>query len=137
LNSARNEKIFTGATSQAQEILDDALGGEFDLIFCNNLDHARMLLAEPVSAIICTVRFDGSRMFDLLRYVRANPATRSIPFVGLRVLQGALPIHEVAAATTAARLLGANDFVDFCTWMHDLGNEAAYQKLRATVRQFL
>lgn len=137
MNSTRNSRIFIGTSPQAQGIIGNALGSEFDLIFCNSLDHARTLLPGSVNVIACTVRFDGSRMFDLLRYVRSNPATRSIPFVGLRVLQGALPIHEVAAATTAARLLGANEFVDFCSWMNDLGDEAASEKLRVTIRQFL
>lgn len=137
LNSTRNSRIFVGVSPQAQEIVSNALGGEFELIFCNSLDHARTLLLKPVDVIACTVRFDGSRMFDLLRYVRSNPPTMSIPFIGLRVTQGALPIHEVAAATTAARLLGANEFADFRSWMTDLGEEAASEKLRATIRQFL
>lgn len=110
---------------------------EFDLTHCDNLEQAKLLLAEPTDLILCTVMFDGSRMFDLLRYVKTNPDTRSIPFVAIRVVQGALPFHEVAAATAAVKLLGADEFVDMHSWLHEMGEEPAFERLRATIRQLL
>lgn len=137
MKSSQPRKIFVGAKPQSREILGGALACEFDLTHCDNLEQAKLLLAEPMDLILCTVLFDGSRMFDLLRYAKTNPDTKSIPFVAIRVVQGALPFHEVAAATAAVKLLGAEEFVDMHTWLRVMGEDAAFEKLRATLRQLL
>lgn len=137
MKSPQPRKIFFGAKPQARKILGGALECEFDLTHCDNLEQAKVLLAEPIDLILCTVMFDGSRMFDLLRYAKSNPDTRSIPFVAIRVIQGALPFHEVAAATAAVKLLGADEFVDMHTWLREMDQETAFEKLRSTIRQFL
>ena len=137
MKNAQIKKIFVGANPLAGKILGGALAPEFDLTHCDNLDHAKSLLIKPMDLILCTVLFDGSRMFDLLRYVKENPATKSIPFVGIRVFQGTLPFHEVAASRAAVKLLGGNEFLDMYTWMSELGEEQAFEKLRATIHQLL
>lgn len=131
------KKILVAGKPQAKEILCTALEPEFELIFCHNLEQAKLLLDEPVDLIICTVLFDGSRMFELLRYVKANPPTKSIPFVGARTTKGALPLYEVETAMKAAKLLGAEEFVDLYAWIDQLGDEPAYEKFRATIRGLL
>lgn len=130
-------KILVAAKKQAQEVLRNALEPEFDLIFCENLEQAKLKLKGPVDLIMCTVLFDGSRMFEFLRHVRANPATGLVPFVGARAVKGTLPLHEVDTTRIAAKLLGANDFIDLCSWIGDMGENHAFEKLRATVRQLL
>ena len=137
MKSPQPKKIFVGAKPQARKILGDALACEFDLTHCDNLEQAKLLLAKPMDLILCTVMFDGSRMFDLLRYAKTNPETKSIPFVAIRVVQGALPVHEVTAATTAVKLLGGDEFLDMHSWLHDMGEEAAFEKLCGAIRKFL
>ena len=137
MKSAQIKKIFVGANPLARKILGSALAPEFDLMHCDNLDQAKPLLMKPVDLILCTVLFDGSRMFDLLRYVKNNPAAESIPFVGIRVVQGTLPFHEVVASRAAVKLLGGDEFLDMYTWMNELGEDRAFEKLRTTIHQLL
>jgi response regulator RpfG family c-di-GMP phosphodiesterase len=137
LKSTQKKKIFIARKKPPGDILCKALEHEFDLIFCDSLEQAKLLLEEPVDLIFCTMLFDGSRMFELLRYVKANPATKSIPFVGARVAKGTLPLYEVETAMKATKLLGAKEFVDLHTWINQLGEEQAFEKLRTTIRQLL
>jgi DNA-binding response OmpR family regulator len=131
------KKILVAATPPVQEILRDALEDEFDIILCGNLEQAKQLLNKPVDLVICTVLFDDSRMFDFLRYAKTNPVTKSIPFICARARRGSLPHNEVKTFMKAAKVLGADEFVDIHAWINELGAERAFDELRATIRRYL
>ncbi len=131
------KKILVAGKKQAQEILRNALEPEFNLTVCDSMEQAKLELCRPVNLIVCTVLFDGSRMFEFLRHVKSMPGTQTIPFVGARAIKGALPLHEFDTARTAAKLLGADEFVDLCSWIEDMGEQQAFERMRGTVRRLL
>jgi hypothetical protein len=90
---------------------------------------AEHLLGERTfDLIICTIVFDESKMFDLLRLAKTTPQWHRIPFVCARVRRQILssPIALEAIAFTC-RELGAVAFLDIADYQVDpereLGDE--------------
>lgn len=55
------------------------------LLFAHTLDNAREITSKVnVDLIICGAEFDESRMFDLLKLIKSDPAERPKPFVCFR-----------------------------------------------------
>ena len=100
-------------------------------------DALRRLGAGGISLVLCDVEFDDSRMFDLLRYVRAEPSTRGIPFLCVRTRQGELAPAVVEGLDIASRALGGAGFVDLVRLRRDLGEDAAASELRRLVADHL
>jgi hypothetical protein len=59
---------------------------DHELSCADNLQQAERLLCErPFDLIVCTVFFDESRMFDLLRFAKSEVEWAQIPFVCVRL----------------------------------------------------
>ena len=85
--------------------------------------------------VIVGMRFDESRMFDLLRYVRSQARYRALPVVCLRVNANMLAGLTVAGVKLAARELGADLFLDFQAFPDDpAGNAAIRSAIDAVIR---
>jgi CheY-like chemotaxis protein len=94
-------------------MLERMLAGH-ELSCPETLDEATQLLRErDFDLIVCTVYFDESRMFDLLRLVKASPEWRRIPFVCARLRRHVLdsPIALEGVAFTC-KALGAAAFLN-------------------------
>jgi CheY-like chemotaxis protein len=106
-------KILVAASPAPRAIVERILAGH-DLSCAGDMAQAEKLLTEEAfDLIICTVVFDESRMFDLLRLAKANPERRSIPFVCARVREHILRSPSVVKATAfTCGALGAQAFVD-------------------------
>jgi CheY-like chemotaxis protein len=81
---------------------------------------AEQLLRERTfDLILCTIVFDESKMFDLLRLAKSKPEWRRIPFVGARVRSHIL-ISPTAlrAAVLTCRMMGAT-FLDIADYQVD------------------
>src|SRR5204862_6742334 len=78
-------KILVAASSEPRAILDRLLAGH--ALSCpDTLAQAERLLRDrPFDMIVCTVFFDESRMFDLLRLAKSRPGWERIPFVCVRL----------------------------------------------------
>lgn len=95
-------------------VMLSGLNKHFELIPCTTLDTARTALRkQAIDLIIAGIHFDESRMFDLLRYVQADPATNAIPVLCVKVLDDQIASTFLQAAAIASQALGAHDFVDF------------------------
>jgi CheY-like chemotaxis protein len=85
------------------------------------MEHAeRLLRADQFDLIVCTVLFDDSRMFDLLRMAKSRHEWQQIPFVCVRVRSHVLSdriAREAAAFTCHA--LGAVAFLDIDDYKAD------------------
>jgi DNA-binding response OmpR family regulator len=97
-----------------------------DVTFAHTLHEAAALL-ERISfdGVLIGVHFDESRMFDLLRYVRAAPRNAATPVLcvlGRRFESAAIGIEGLAIAT---RALGANHFVDLSKYADEREADAA------------
>jgi hypothetical protein len=73
------------------------------------------------------VRFDESRMIDLLKAAKAEPATRDTPFVCFRLTPFSLAMRKAIEITVLA--LGALAFVDLSTLDKDADREASLRDL--------
>jgi DNA-binding response OmpR family regulator len=105
-----------------------------ELSFVHTLAEAKRALArDDYDLIIMGVHFDESRMFDLLRQVRADERYQATPVVCVASQRFDTPI-SVEGLEIAARALAADAFVDFARYGdHDAGNAA----IRAVVERLL
>jgi response regulator RpfG family c-di-GMP phosphodiesterase len=105
-----------------------------ELVLAESLAQAEQVLSDRKPDLICcTVVFDESRMFDLLRVAKAKPEWRSIPFLCTRVrshvLRSAAARRNVAFTCGA---LGAEAFLDLADYKTDPERE-----MRAAIESFL
>lgn len=131
----RPKKILVAVRPQDLQLVAGALGSGFDIIICHTLKEAVAALDAGVGLIACGVHFDRGAMFDLLRAAKDRPETAGLPFY---LLLGEGSGHSEAVLQgirSAARLLGATGFTDLSRLRQDLGEQAAYERLRAAVRE--
>jgi PleD family two-component response regulator len=102
--------------------------------FVRTLGEAKRALdREEYDLIIIGVHFDESRMFDLLRQVRADERYRAKPVVCVATQRFGTPI-SLEGLEIATRALAANAFIDFAKHGdYDAGNAA----IRGVVERFL
>jgi hypothetical protein len=123
------KRILIVLTPLSAPLLADILGADFELIFSNSIDHSQSLLEESVDLAACDTHFDDCRMFDLLRLVKAGPRTRPIPFLCLRVVEGALDQTLYQSVDIASSALGAAVFIDLFDLKRRSGEEQAQRRL--------
>ena len=88
-----------------------------------------------IAMIICTVYFDESRMFDLLRIAREKFA--AIPFVCCRLFESGLSQISAKHLAVAAETLGAAAFIDMPQLVRGSGGPATDQDFRSRVLAYL
>ena len=91
---------------------------DFDAKFVDTIVQAQSELAtKRYDVILIAVRFDESRMFDFLRYLKSDPSLSSVPVICYRSARRALAATDMGRLSVelAARALGAYDFVDILT----------------------
>jgi hypothetical protein len=114
-------KLIVAASSEPRAILERILAGH-ELSCPQTLDEVEKMLREHhFDLIVCTVFFDESRMFDLLRMVKSRPEWKGIPFVCARLRRHVLDARiarEGVAFTCKA--LGAAAFLDVADFNTDL-----------------
>jgi CheY-like chemotaxis protein len=90
------------------------------------------LAAQRYDVILVAVRFDESRMFDFLRYLKSHESLSAVPVICYRSARRALAATELGRMSVelAARALGAREFVDLLT---DPDIERGNAKMREAV----
>lgn len=127
------KRIIVAASSEAHACIRATLEGHFSFAIAGTLNAARAFLAAPADLVVCTLDFDEGRIFDLLRYVKSMPETRGIPFICVNssdVLSGAL----LQSVQVACEALGAQEFVQMAQWRRRLGDQRAFEKMRALLQ---
>ena len=106
-------KILIAASPEPRAIVERILAGH-ELSCVGTMAQAEKLLCESnFDLIVCTIVFDESRMFELLRFAKARPESERIPFVGARVRGHILRSPTTIEATAfTCRELGAAAFLD-------------------------
>jgi CheY-like chemotaxis protein len=135
LKAKHPKRILIAVTPSSTPLLSQILGSTFELIFSTSLHHAQAQLNEGVDLVACDIHFDDCRMFDLLRLSKANPATRQIPFLCLKVVEGVLDQALYQSVDIASSALGAAGFVDLFQLKQDGGDEQAHKNLIRIIRQ--
>jgi hypothetical protein len=123
-------KVLFATSSPSESITLQILKEAFDVVPVTSRSEAHEKLAEPFDIIVCGSLFDESRMFDLLRYCKAMPHTRNIPFVCIKGRGGKLDDLAYEGVAIALKALNADGFVDFNRWTSQYGAEGASEKLR-------
>jgi len=126
-------RILVAASPEPRAIVERILAGH-ELSCAETMAQAEQFLRERTfDLIICTIVFDDSKMFDLLRLAKSRPEWQRIPFVGAGVRSRILrsPTALRAAAFTCGTL-GAEAFLDVADYQVDPERE-----MRETIERFL
>ncbi len=127
--------ILVALRPGVRQKFEDAIGeAEHDIVFCHTFEHAKGLLAtQPIDAVVATLQFDESRMFELLRTVRAHQDHKTKPFVAVRLTCGGLPDEVIRTVMRSAIICGADAAVDYSSIETCSGVSAANLALRAAL----
>jgi hypothetical protein len=100
------------------------------ITYVDTIEQAVEALARPYDAILIAVRFDESRMFDLLRYLADKGISKNTPVVCYRSRPGPVTSTLLAlqAIQVASRSLGA-EFFDLESYPDEADGNAAIRAL--------
>jgi hypothetical protein len=109
-----------------------AIFHDCDATFVDTMAEAQVALAQPYDVLLIAVRFDESRMFDLLRYLKSHGTLSRLPVICYRSSRRSLIATPLArqGVQLASCALGASDFVDLVA---DRDTERANQRFREAV----
>lgn len=113
-------KIMIASAPGAREIAERILAGH-DVTSTETLAQAKKcLLTQTYDLIICTISFNESRMFDLLRFVQSEPMLKPIPFICAAVKSTILK-HPIALEGVKHSCLemGAISFLNISDYQKD------------------
>ena len=124
------KRILVADTSDSDRRLSAILGGH-DLVFARTMGEAQRLLAQQqFDLVMIGVHFDDSRMFDLMRHVRAGGHHADKPVACVRshrfVSAAAISLEGLQIA---ARALACNLFLDLTKYPDDAHGNAEVRKL--------
>lgn len=91
------------------------------VIGAETIDSAVLALHQGVDAILCGIHLEESRMFDLLRVVKADPRFRAVPFKCFRDLESELPPTFLESLDISCKALGAIGFIDMYRLKQQVG----------------
>ena len=131
LDPASLPKIVVACTPESRPVLAEVLQGIAQPVMALSEGDAMRSIDRDVRLVLCTLRFDESRMFDFLATARERFA--DVPCVCCRVGETHLPEHSLHAAFEAALKLGATDVIDFFALESAQGRKAAIDVFRAQV----
>lgn len=113
-------KILVASVPEGQSLLKDTFAGKHDLHIVETMSQAEAALAESelkppqkgssFDLVVCSVHFDDSRMFELLKYIRDTGHFDNLPFLVITSKSGLLPLDTTTRI--AAELLGAAGFLE-------------------------
>jgi len=110
-------KILVAASVEPRAVVKRLLVGH-ELSCAGTMAEAEKLLCERTfDLIVCTIVFDESKMYDLLRLAKSRPDWEAIPFVCARVRAHILRSSSASeAAALTCRELGAVAFLDIANY---------------------
>ena len=126
-------RFLVAASPEPRAVVERILAGH-ELSCAETMAQAEQFLSErTLDLIICTIVFDDSKMFDLLRLAKSTPEWQRVPFVAGRVRAHIL--RSPTAVRTVAftcRTLGAEAFLDISDYHVDPEGE-----MREAIERFL
>jgi hypothetical protein len=134
LPERQRPRVLVACTPEGFPVLHGILGDAVELVPVHSEEEALRRLARDarVALLLCSMRFDDSRMLDLVRdAVVGHPR---IPCVCCRVNPGShLSDESLHGAFVAAGFLGAQEFIDLPELEAALGAPRARERFRAIV----
>lgn len=123
-------RILAADVPQGIQTLRNVLTAEAEIVVASTMEEAMSLLKGGADLIVCGIHFDESRMFDLLRVAKADPATRPIPFLCFRDMESELAQPVLESLQIACNALGAVAFVDLFQLRSVYGVREAHERFR-------
>lgn len=126
-------RILVAAAPEPRAVVERILSGH-ELSHAETMAQAEHLLREQsFDLIICTIVFDGSRLFELLQLAKSRPEWQRIPFVGARVRPTLVRSSAALRATAfTCGTLGAEAFLDIADYQVDPERE-----MREAIERFI
>ncbi len=109
------------------------VGADAEIATARSVDEALRKLHPRPDAVVCSVRFDESRMFDFLAALRDAPLRPHPRVACLRASPPPLAPAIRGVIEKALEALGIRTFVDFPELLARAGEEEAYRRLRAAI----
>jgi hypothetical protein len=103
------------------------------LCIVTTVDQAVDAFHPDLDLIICGLHFDTGRMYELLRCAKSSPKVKNIPFLTVQLTGGILPYGVFKSMECAFGLLGGDLLVQVDKWRIEVGDEAAFARLRDVV----
>jgi hypothetical protein len=112
-------RILTAVAPDTEERVRRILSGH-DVLFVNDLDAAEAALEDNgLKLIFVGARFDESRMFDLLEYIRRHAELKKIPIVAAIIAPTRMSSETVAGLAHTTKIFGASVFVNLNDFSDD------------------
>ena len=128
-----NKKVLVADVPETHARLAAVLDGA-EVRFVATLGEAmRALAEEDFGLVVISVHFDDSRMFDLLRAVRAGGRNAQAPVLCVRLRRLAFATLTPQALEVTVKALRGNGYVDLTAFANDDGGNAAIRQLLETV----
>ena len=123
-------RVLLAARPDARVPFRHAINGDAEVIEAETMAEAIAKLngKVPVDLVCCTLFFDESRMFDLLRWVKSK--FPHIPVICARALRKDIPRISLEAVRIATSTLGAATFIDIPSLEDADGSEKTNERLR-------
>jgi hypothetical protein len=126
-------QILVADVSAGLATIRNVLGVDVDLVHATTIFQATKLLRQETDMILCGIHFDESRMFDLLRVVKADIQYRKIPFLCFRDLESDLERTLFESLEISCKALGAEKFVDLWALKKKFGVSKADEEFRRII----
>jgi len=126
--------ILCAVAPDTEERVRRILAGH-DLHFVRDVHAAEEALKnEGIGLVVVGARFDESRMFDLLDYIRKNAENKKIPIVAAIIGVTAMRKETVAGLAHTTKIFGASVFLNLNDFADD---ETENTRLRLIVNALL
>ena len=113
-------RILVAASPEPRAVVERILAGH-ELSCAETVAQAEQFLRDQTfDLLLCTIVFDESKMYDLLRLAKSKPEWQRIPFIGVRVRPNILRSPTALRDTAfTCRTLGAEAFLDIADYQAD------------------
>ena len=116
---SRVPRILTAVAPDTEERVRRILEGH-DVLFVNDIASAqRALESDGPALVFIGARFDDSRMFDLLEYIRQGAEHKKIPIVAAVVATTRMSKSTIQGLAYATKIFGASVFVNLNDFADD------------------
>jgi CheY-like chemotaxis protein len=130
-------RVLVAGTELAIATCERILEGEAQVIAARSVAQALERLDPAPDLIICSVRFDESRMFDFLEALQQLRDRCRAPVLCCRIVPEPLSPAMHRSIETAAKALGVKAFMDMDTEIRLHGTAEAAQRLRSLIHAHL
>ena len=125
--------ILVAGTPNAIRTAQDVLGPSYGYRVALSVEEAIGMLSSGIDLIVCSVSFDGSRMFDFMQAARSSAQTRAIPIVCFRNHDRPLSRSMHNVIDLSVRAFERATFVDLYSLTRQDGLESALSAFRGAV----